>query len=342
MYDPAFFIYFKDQVLSGIVCLHVDDELGTGNDDFRTEVWDKLDERMVVGTTDTDDIISYVGLQVNHSGDSITLDQQHYVEKMEMISKEELKKCTETGNNEEVVNELGQSLFRSKVGALNWLATQTRPDVAYEVTEFSSCFKKATLKNLKDVNKCIKQLKSEEVYIKFPKLVGDPSTWKIIVYSDGAFANLPDGVSSSGGHIMFLMDTLGNSAVLKWAVNKIQRVVRSPLASEALTMQEAIGDVMFTREGLREVFGEGVEKMKIQIVIDSRSLRDAVYSTLQVDDKMLRINIAAIKQMVEKYEIEVIWKEGSQMIADALSKKQTKKNILLEAVQGGRISSELY
>ena len=107
MYDPAFFIYFKDQVLSGIVCLHVDDELGTGNDDFRTEVWDKLDERMVVGTTDTDDIISYVGLQVNHSGDSITLDQQHYVEKMEMISKEELKKCTETGNNEEVVNELG-------------------------------------------------------------------------------------------------------------------------------------------------------------------------------------------------------------------------------------------
>ena len=153
---------------------------------------------------------------------------------------------------------------------------------------------------------------------------------------------MPDGVSSSGGHIIFLLDTLGNSAVLKWAVNKIQRVVRSPLASEALTMQEAIGDVIFIREGLREVFGKEVENMKVQIVIDSRSLRDAVFSTLQVDDKMLRINIAAIKQMVEKYKIEVTWKAGSQMIADALSKKQTKKNVLLEAVQGGRINPDFY
>ena len=210
--------------------------------------------------------------------------------------------------------------------------------MAYEVTEFSSCFKKATMKNLKDVNKCIKRLKGEEVVIKFPKLSGDPSTWVLLVYSDGAFANLPDGVSSSGGHIKFLMDTHGNSAVLKWAVNKIQRVVRSPLASEALTMQEAISDAVFTREGLREVFGAGVDK----IVIDSRSLSDAVHSTLQVEDKMLRINIAAIKQMIEKYEIQVVWKEGSRMIADALSKKQSKKDVLLEAVQGGRISADFY
>ena len=67
--------------------------------------------------------------------------------------------------------------------------------MAFEVTEMSSCFKKATLKNLKDVNKYIKRLKSEEVYVKFPKLIGEPRTWKILVYSDWAFANLPDGVS---------------------------------------------------------------------------------------------------------------------------------------------------
>ena len=139
---------------------------------------------------------------------------------------------------------------------------------------------------------------------------------------------------------MFLKDAVGNTAVLKWSVNKIQRVVRSPLASEALTMQEAIGDVMFTKEVLREVFGEGVDKVKIQVVIDSQSLWDAVYSKLQVDDKMLRINIAAIKQMVEKHDIEVIWKKGSRMIADALSKKQTKKQVLLESVQSGHINSD--
>ena len=101
IYDPAFFVCFKNEVLSGIVCLHVDDELGAGNEDFRTDVWDKLDERMVVGTTDTDDVISYVGLQVKHNEGCITLDQQNYVEKIECISKEDLKKCSETGSNDE-------------------------------------------------------------------------------------------------------------------------------------------------------------------------------------------------------------------------------------------------
>ena len=148
--------------------MHVDDELGAGDDKFKSEVWSKLDERMVVGTTDTDEVINYVGLRANHTGDCITLDQQRYVEKMEMIPKEELKKCTETGNNEEVVNEIGQCMFRCKAGAFNWLATQARPNVAFDVTERSSCFKKATLKSSKDLNKCIKRLKSEELGNQIP------------------------------------------------------------------------------------------------------------------------------------------------------------------------------
>ena len=35
-----------------------------------------------------------------------------------------------------------------------------RPDIAYEVTELSTCFKKAIVRNLKEVSKCIKTVKS--------------------------------------------------------------------------------------------------------------------------------------------------------------------------------------
>ena len=52
-------------------------------------------------------------------------------------------------SNDDILDESGQALFRSKVGALNWLAVQTRPDIAYEVMELSTCFKKATVRNLK-------------------------------------------------------------------------------------------------------------------------------------------------------------------------------------------------
>ena len=53
-------------------------------------------------------------------------------------------------NNFEVIKAY-RLLFRSKVGALNWLTVQTTPDIAYEVMELSTCFKKATVRNL---NKC--------------------------------------------------------------------------------------------------------------------------------------------------------------------------------------------
>ena len=338
--DPALFYYYNEQLLAGMVCLHVDDELGCGSDAFRTKVWNKLDERMVVGKTDTEDVIRYVGLNVKQVEGCVMIDQQHFVEKMELISNNELTVCTSSGDNEELVNEVGQSIFKAKVGALNWLATQTRPDLAYEVTEFSTCFKKAKLRNLKDVNKCIKKMKSEEVCVTLPKMVGDVSMWSLLVYSDGAFANLPDKISSTGGHIMFLRDGEGNVATLKWCVNKIQRVVRSSLASEALTSQEAIEDAVFMKEVLCEVFGEEAFKIKINLIVDSKSLKDAIHSTSLVKDKLLRINMAAIKQMVDTYGIVITWKPGCRMIADALSKKQSKKEMLLKAVGNGFINQD--
>ena len=152
-------------------------------------------------------------------------------------------------SNDDILDESGQALhvFRPKVGALNWLAVQTRPDIACEVMELSTCFKKATVRNLKEVNKCIKMVKSEKVNVVCPKL-GHVPGWKIMTFGDGAHANLPDNVSSSGGHIVFLVDENGSSGPLIWASNKIQRIVRSSLLAEAMTMQYYVESSLFIKE----------------------------------------------------------------------------------------------
>ena len=64
---------------------------------------------------------------------------------------------------------------------------QTRPDIAYEVMELSICFKKATVRNLEEVNKCIKMVKSEKMNVVYPKL-GHVTGWKIMTFGDGAHA----------------------------------------------------------------------------------------------------------------------------------------------------------
>ena len=72
------------------------------------------------------------------------MNQDHYIDSTELIDLSRFAWMS----NDDILDESGQALFRSKVGALNWLAVQTRPDIAHEVMELSTCFKKATVRNL--------------------------------------------------------------------------------------------------------------------------------------------------------------------------------------------------
>ena len=165
----------------------------------------------------------------------------------------------------------------------------------------------------------------------------DVGSWSLIVYGDGAFANLPDKVSSGGGHIIFLCDKEGKSCPITWAANKIQRVVRSSLAAEALTMQESFGDGLYVKALLCELLGDVAKGIKVKSITDSRSLKKNLAGTALVADKMLRIDIASIKQMLERNSISITWTDGKQMIADALSKRQSSKDLLIKSLSSGHL-----
>ena len=51
-----------------------------------------------------------------------------------------------------------------------------------------------------------KRLKQTNTKILFPIFNSNPHSWKIIAFSDAAHANLTDGVSSAGAHVIFLVD----------------------------------------------------------------------------------------------------------------------------------------
>ena len=275
----------------------------------------------------------YVGTNIVQKNNCILIDQDHYAEGIDAIDMTNYKHL----DNEAVLDKHGQALYRSKVGGLNWLAIQTRPDIAFDVMQLSTYFGTAKVKHLKEVNKCIKVVKHEKVTIRYPKLK-DQDSWKIVSLGDGAHANLPDKVSSSGGHIVFLMDKNGNSCPLSWAVNKIQRVVRSSLAAEAMTMQDAVENAMFIKAMLIDILGcERKLELKIELVTDNKSLTEAIYRNTQVSDKRLRIDIAALKQEVEEGDVLVTWVPGSRMLADVLSKKGVKKDLLNSILRSGKI-----
>ena len=111
------------------------------------------------------------------------------------------------------------------------------------MVDLSTRFKTGMVNDLLRAKKAIRKLKQEQSKIFIPSL-GDPQFWQIIMFSD---ANLSDGVSSMGAHIVFLVGTGNSCCPLPWTANKIKRVVRSTIAAEALSLQEGLEDAIFLR-----------------------------------------------------------------------------------------------
>ena len=172
----------------------------------------------------------------------------------------------------------------------------------------------------------------------YPKL-GHVAGWKIMTFGDGAHANLPDKVSRNcGGHIVFLVDENGSSCPLIWASNKIQRIVRSSLSAEAMTMQDSVESSLYIKEMLHDVLsGERGVKLPIEHITDNISLKNAIYSNSQAKDKRLRIDLASPKQEIGREEILVKWIPGVKMLADALSQKIAPKELLQNVLSVGRL-----
>ena len=85
-------------------------------------------------------------------------------------------------------------------------------------------FKDGHVSNLLRASKNL--LKQHRSFIIFPNL-GRIRDWKILVISDAAHANMSDGVSSVGGHLILLVGRNKRSVVIAWSCSKIKRVVKS-------------------------------------------------------------------------------------------------------------------
>ena len=172
------------------------------------------------------------------------------------------------------------------------------------------------------MNKALKKAKKEKSQISIPNL-GNLEKTKIVLYSDASFANLMDG-GSQGGYVIFLQGESGKYMPISWQSKRIKRVVKSTLAAETLAMVDAAEAAIYYRKFMLDILGltDSVKMFPIVCYTDNSSLYDAVHSSTQVQDKRLRIEIAILREMLNKGEItRVAWVESQNQIADSLTKK---------------------
>jgi hypothetical protein len=212
--------------------------------------------------------------------------------------------------------------------------------MAFEMIELSTKFKSGVVGDLVRAAKSIRKLKENEAKVYFPNL-GEPQKWKMVIFTDAAHANLSDGVSSMGAHVVLLVGPEGDCCPLSWQAKKIKRVVRSTIAAETLSMLEGLEDGFCLRKLLEEVLNLPAKSIPLEAYNDNRSVVEAVYSTKLVDDKRLRLDIGAVREMLQSGEVNVIrWCPGSAQIANCMTKKGAPGNQLLNVLQSGKLAMD--
>ena len=328
--DPAlFYRRGPDGVLIGLIACHIDDFLHAGNKTFDDSVMTKLRQRFLAGKLEEGQF-KYIGFEIKQSVEGVTLNQDDFTRSLE------IPEAPKSRKKEDPLVGAEFSSLRSQVGRLNWAVQGSRPDMAFDMIELSTRFRKGTVEDLVRAGKCLRRLKDSTSTIYFPSL-GDVRKWRIIVFSDAAHANLNDGVSSTGGHLVLLCDPNGNCCILSWQANKIKRVVKSSLAAETLSLLEGIEDAFFLHSLMSEI-GILDADIPISSVVDSKSLVENVHSTKSVEDKRTRIDLAAIKEYLMDGRVKSIqWCPGSKQLANCMTKKGASGVELLEMVQKGKI-----
>ena len=167
----------------------------------------------------------------------------------------------------------------------------------------------------------------------FPRLGDVVSKLRVVAYSDAAHANLPSG-SSQGGMVVFLAGN-GRVSPIAWQSKKLDRVTKSPLGAETMALAEAADTGVLIVRMLEEILRRNFPP--VTCFTDSKSLIDHLATSHVVQDKRLRIDVARLREMVEKKEIHCNWVRTEQQLANSLTKAGASSRALVEVLHSGRL-----
>ena len=334
-YDSGLFFLIKDGILEALVGLHVDDFLNSGGKYFHDTILPQILNTFKVGKSERGNFM-YTGFQLKQDDDGVFLDQSEYVESITIptLDAARMRQLKEEMTFDEL------SLLRKMTGQLNWTVRSTRPDLSFNMIACSTHFKGGKIADLKYAKKTLANLMQNKAVLRFSNL-GKLSESEIWLFTDASYGNLNEGTDSTQGYVLFMVNPRnGKCAPIDWRANKINRVVTSTLAAEALSLTKGLDAAIAFKWTLQQLLGEEGD-IPVRAIIDNKDTYDSVHSTTDVQERKLRREIGVIKEMILAKELDqLIWVRGQYQLADPLTKLGANGDTLMQVMQSGEIPEE--
>ena len=170
------------------------------------------------------------------------------------------------------------------------------------------------------------------------------SSAKLMVFTDGSFANNRDLSSQLGYVILLVNETSDHDSfemqgnMIHWSSTKCKRITRSVLASEIYGMVSGFDLGIAIKATLRMVTDRlNMPSIPLVICTDSYSLYECLVKLGTTNEKRLMIDIMALLQSYERREISEIRRiNGKDNPADAMTKAKPN-HALREFIETNRL-----
>ena len=340
-----YFCYGPDGEMQGILGAHVDDTITGGQGECYDEAIRLLQERFPFRKWRSGSG-EFLGTMYKQCPETftITFEQKGYAEQIKpiSISKERARRHWLPATEKEV------GALRAVNGALGWLSTQSRPDLSVQTSMSQQCFPSPTVHDLLQANQAVRRARQQsDLVITVPYI--PPKELTMCFWSDAAFANMTEQKTQGGWMVAFTSKAISHGAdvplfCFSWKSYRLPRVVSSTLGGEAQAFATASGvcewvslmlaealDGSFSLEDVEEV----LRRRSPVGISDCRSLYDHLISLGSggvIDDKRTAIDVAIIRQSIQRTGLEPRWCPTGHMLADALTKDKAEPADLLRSV----------
>ena len=323
--DEAFYFQNIGGLLHGMIITHVDDFQIAGNSQFIDRILRKLESKLTVSKIEKDKY-RFTGIDVLKVCDGVELSMEDYSSSLEEITEVRREK------KEELLTKSELKLYRKYVGKISWLAENTRPDLAVWALNLSKSGSKATIGDLKKLNRVIKKVKSRQSKVKFAK-IGNKQDLVLHAVGDASFKC--DGPSVGGQLIMLGNKYTNKVSPLFWKSRQIKNVCHSAKEAETRNIMKLVDSSVYLGEQLSALlFGDATYTIPLHIYTDSKPLLDTIASTKQVEQRLLRNTVTDLKLKLESSMVTgYSWVDTKSMTADVLTKEGVDLENILEVIR---------
>ncbi|KNZ49495.1 hypothetical protein VP01_4978g1, partial [Puccinia sorghi] len=315
--DPCLFIHSDRH---SFVFFHVDDLIVAGKVDIFEDLF-----LLRFPNSSAHDPDTLLGMDLHQTKDSVALSQPKLIQKgLELLGMEECKPVRTplspgisliAASQEE--KEAFQKLkinYRSHTGLLNFLACQTRPDLAPAVSILSSFNSNPGIKHWSQVLHCWKYLKGTmdlKLTLRPDKI---DSSKAVKYYTDSTWADDLEYRLSRSGSICFW-----KACPVAWNSKKQKNIALSSTKAELNALSDGVQESQWITYLIEELWKEKLNPTEFNI--DNQGLLEKIKNFgSNSKTKHLDIKMKWLRELKNSNQINVKLIPSEEMVADALTK----------------------